>query len=208
MERRKAPASELFSCPGLVLSEKCHPFSWALETRWWLMNRKANNKEAVVSGWLSATQRSISDSSRLQEKLPRCMGSARGRLPACRKFQLLLLSFFFLNSSFNHSRTQMQSEAEARSRCPLCVALFPLLLSGYFRAMLTDYMAICLLKRCEIEHCTLNSCGPTRKSRVKSGLSNCRWSIFHSLITEHLLLNNRRWSWAPTPPALIAKQRG
>lgn len=114
------------------------------------------------------------DCSMLQGKLARCMGSARGRLAACRKLQLLLLSFLLLNSSFNHSRAQMKSEAEARSCCLLCVALFPLLLSGHFQAMLTDYMAVCLLKRCEIEHCTLNSCGPARKSRVKSGLSNCR----------------------------------
>lgn len=62
-----------------------------------------------------------------------------------------------------------------------------MLLSGYFRAMLTDYTAIWLLKWCEIEHCSLNSTGQTQKRFVKLWLSNCRWSIFHSLITESLV---------------------
>lgn len=127
-----------------------------------------------------------------------CAGTQpEARLPVFRESQFTLIFFyffwFFFNSSFNHIWTlQMKSQSEARCAkaawfpslwCPI-----PDLLWGCFQAVLTDYMAIWLLQWYEIEHYTLNSSGQTQERFVKLRLSNCKWSIFHSLMTKGLFL--------------------
>lgn len=104
------------------------------------------------------------------------LGQRQGYLCAG-NFNLPYFSFFF-NSSFAHIQTvQMKSKKPGLQKLPgylLRDALFQVLLSRYFQAVLTDYTVIWLPKWYEIEHCTLNSSGQTQKRFVKLWLSNCK----------------------------------
>lgn len=167
------------------------------------MNKKVR-KEFWLVDFLQHRRktRSISGSYRLEratEKPWHVLGLRQRQDYLCAEnFNLLFFSFFsfFLTQgliTFRLYRWNL-SQKPGLQKLPgylLCDALFQVLLSGYFQAMLTDYMVIWLLKRYEIEHCTLNSSGQTQKRFVKLWLSNCKWSIFHSLIAKCLFFEWR-----------------
>lgn len=159
-----------------------------------------DSKEGVLTGCLTPTQkedkRSISESSRLEcatEKPWRMLGLGQRQGYLCAgNFNLSFFNFYFFLTqvllTFRLCRWNLSKKPglQKLSGYLLCDALFQVLLSGYFQAVLTDYTVIWLPKWYEIEHCTLNSSGQTQKRFVKLWLSNCKWSIFHSLITECL----------------------